>query len=156
MQIRLAEPGEITVRAYEDFLLGPDDPYADRLRDARTRAEESELWVAVDDDTLLGSVTWCPEESPWRELAARGEGEFRMLSVAPEAQGRGVGDALVRHCLGLGRAAGFSRVLLSSLPEMAAAHRLYARHGFRRLPEKDWRPLPEVLLLAFVLDLEAP
>lgn len=161
MRVRLARPadlgivGEITVRAYQEFLLGPDDPYADRLRDAATRARESELWVADDDGDIRGSVTWCPEGSPWRELAGPGEGEFRMLSVAPEAQGRGVGDLLVRHVLDLARTAGHGRVLLSSLPTMAAAHRLYARHGFTRLPDRDWRPIPDVLLLAFVLDLEA-
>ena len=36
--------------------------------------------------------------SPWRELSVDGEGEFRMLAVAPAARGRGVGEALVRQC----------------------------------------------------------
>ena len=55
--------------------------------------------MAVDDDgTLLGSVTSCPPGSPWRELSVEGEGEFRMLAVAPAARGRGVGEALVRQC----------------------------------------------------------
>ena len=44
--------------------------------------------------------------------------------------------------------------MISSLPDMAAAHRLYARLGFRRDPDLDWHPLPDVLLVAFRLDLE--
>jgi hypothetical protein len=35
---------------------------------------------------------------------------------------------------------------------MAAAHRLYGRLGFVRLPERDFRPLPGVDLLAFAVE----
>ena len=96
----LAAVGEVTAAAYAPFTLGPDDPYVARLRDAASRAEQAELWVAVTDDPhgpgeVLGSVTTCPPGSPWREIAEPGEGEFRMLSVAPGAQGQGVGSALV-------------------------------------------------------------
>lgn len=161
MRVRLAAPqeyaeiGEITVAAYEPFLLGPDDPYADRLRDAGARAEQAKLWVAADDDgTLLGTVTDPPTGSTYRELGADDEGEFRMLAVAPRAQGRGVGEALARHVIDRSRAQAHRAVVISSLPDMAAAHRLYDRLGFRRAPERDWHPLPEVLLIAFRLDLE--
>lgn len=163
MQVRLAAPeeyaavGEITVAAYEPFLQGPGDPYAERLRDAATRAEHAELWVAVDDDgTLLGSVTDPPVGSTYRELGGHGEGEFRMLSVAPHAQGRGIGETLARHVIEQSRTRGHRAVVISSLPEMAGAHRLYERLGFRRAPELDWHPLPEVPLIAFRLDLEPP
>ncbi|WP_300575590.1 GNAT family N-acetyltransferase [uncultured Nocardioides sp.] len=160
MQIRRAAPadlaavGEVTVAAYSPFLLGPDDPYAERLRDAAARAEQAELWVAVSDDghgpaEVLGSVTTCPVGSPWREIAQPGEGELRMLSVAPGAQGQGVGAALVEHVLDHYRRAGARAVVLSSLVEMTSAHRLYARHGFTRLPERDWSPVPDVHLIAF-------
>ena len=44
--------------------------------------------------------------------------------------------------------------MISSLPDMSAAHRLYGRLGFRRAPELDWYPVPGVLLIAFRLDLE--
>jgi ribosomal protein S18 acetylase RimI-like enzyme len=149
--------GEVTVAAYADFTLGPDDPYVRRLRDAGTRDREAELWVATPDDRpgeVLGCVTLCPPGSPWRELARDDEGEFRMLAVAPAARGRGVGEALARLCLDRFRHEGCRAVVISSLPQMAAAHRLYARLGFRRLPERDWTPVPGVDLIAFAVDLE--
>ena len=159
MEIRIATPeehavvGEITVAAYQPFLLGPDDPYAERLRDAASRAAHAEVWVAVEDGQVLGTVTDPPEGSRYRELAGAGESEFRMLAVRPEAQGRGIGEALARHVVERARARGHRAVLLSSLPEMAAAHRVYERLGFRRVPALDWYPVPGVLLIAFRLDL---
>ena len=94
-------------------------------------------------------MTTCPPGSPWREIARPDEGEFRMLSVAPGGQGQGVGAALVEHVLDHYRRAGARAVVLSSLVEMTSAHRLYARHGFTRLPERDWSPVPDVHLIAF-------
>lgn len=155
MELRRARAGEhaavgdITVAAYEPFTLGPDDPYVARLRDAASRDRDAELWVAVEDGELLGSVSYCPPGSPWRELAAEHEGEFRMLSVAPQAQGRGVGTALVRLCEERARAHGGTAMVLSSLREMGAAHVVYGRLGYVRLPERDWEPVPGVHLLAF-------
>ncbi|CAB4735388.1 MAG: GNAT family N-acetyltransferase [Actinobacteria bacterium] len=145
----LARIGEITVAAYASFTLGPDDPYVGRLRDAALRDREAELWVAADGEELLGSVTVCPTGSPWREIANDDEGEFRMLAVAPAAQGRGVGQALVAHAVGIARQEGRRGVAISSLVEMTDAHRLYDRCGFVRAPERDWSPVPGVELIAF-------
>lgn len=151
----LEEVGAITVAAYAPFTRGPGDPYVARLADAAARDRDAEVWVAVDaQGTLLGSVTHCPPGSPWRELAFEDEGEFRMLSVAPAAQGRGAGEALVRHCLERSGAEGRRAVVLSSLPGMTAAHRLYGRLGFERTPERDWEPVPGVPLIGFRRDLE--
>ena len=44
-------------------------------------------------------------------------------------------------------------VLLSSLPQMTAAHALYREFGFVRAPELDHSPKPRVDLWGFVLDL---
>ncbi len=101
MRIRRARPeeyaeiGEVTIAAYEPFLVGAEDGYRDRLLDVAGRDREAEVWVATPDDSdeILGNVTVCPVGSPWRELAKDGEGEFRMLAVSPTAQGRGVGGA---------------------------------------------------------------
>lgn len=146
--------GELTVAAYAGFTTGAEDLYVEHLRDVETRDREAEVWVAEDEGIVTGTVTVAPEGSPWRELGKQGEGEFRMLAVAPEAQGRGVGEALVRHIVERFRDAGRSRVVLCSLEDMTAAHRIYRRLGFERAPELDWSPEEGVHLIAFALDLQ--
>jgi predicted thioesterase/ribosomal protein S18 acetylase RimI-like enzyme len=159
MELRRARPeelaalGELTVAAYADFTDGPDDPYVTLLRDAASRDAHGELWVAVEGEELLGCVTCCPPGSPWRELAGEHEGEFRMLAVAPSARGRGVGAALAALGEERARAHGASAMVLSSLPEMEHAHRIYTRLGYRRAPARDWDPAPGVHLIAFVKEL---
>ena len=150
--------GLVTEAAYEEFLEGPDDYYREFLRDAETRDREAELWVAVDDDgTLLGSVTSCPPGSPWRELSVDGEGEFRMLAVAPAARGRGVGEALVRQCEERAAATGATPDVAVDADEMADAQRLYdaarlpPRAGARLGPRA--RLLPDVHLRAWTKEL---
>jgi predicted N-acetyltransferase YhbS len=163
MHLRRARPeeydeiGAVTVAAYEPVLVGAEGTYVERLRNAEARDLEAELWVAVgpDDRELLGTVTLCRDGSPWREIAVADEGEFRMLAVAPQAQGQGVGQALARHCIDRFRESGAVGVVLSSTPGMADAHRLYARLGFVRQPERDWEPVPGVRLWAFRLDFSA-
>jgi len=161
VRIRLARPedlpavGEVTVAAYADFTRGPSDPYIAHLRDAAARAEQAELWLAEDEGedggVLLGTVTVCPPGSAWREISRPGEGEFRMLAVAPPARGRGVGEALARFAIARFAAQGVHALVLSSLSTMHAAHRLYERLGFHRDAERDWSPVPGVELLAYVL-----
>jgi ribosomal protein S18 acetylase RimI-like enzyme len=146
--------GRLTLEAYAtDGYLVEDDFYAAHLLDAAARSEGAELLVADLDGALAGTVTFCPEGSPFREVAEAGEGEFRMLAVAPTARRRGVAEALVGACLDRSRHLGYRAVVLSSLPVQATAHRLYERLGFRRTPEKDWSPAPGVELIGFRLDL---
>jgi hypothetical protein len=64
-----------------------------------------------------------------------------------------VGLALVTLCEERARGHGASRLVLSSLPTMADAHRIYARLGFTRLPQLDWEPAPGVRLIAFGKEL---
>jgi predicted thioesterase/predicted N-acetyltransferase YhbS len=162
MRIRRARPediaavGEVTVTAYADFTGGDADGYVDHLRDAAARDREAELWVATPDDSdeVLGTVTITPSGSPWREIALDGEGEFRMLAVSPAARGAGVGAALVDLVLDRFRSEGARAVVMSTLPQMRAAHRIYERAGFVRDPERDWSPIPGVDLISYRIDLE--
>ncbi len=132
----------------------PDRGYASWLRDGATRGRDGSLIVAADGDHLVGTVTWCPPGSPFRELATGDRhGEIRTLSVLPDGRGRGVGTALVRRCIEQGLDAGLSEIVLSSLPEMLPAHRLYGALGFVRRPELDWSPNASVDLWGFSLNL---
>jgi ribosomal protein S18 acetylase RimI-like enzyme len=162
VQVRPASPhehpaiGALTVTAYRDSgLLADDSGYADELADAAGRAATAELLVAVDaGERVVGTATVClGPGSRFAELAGEGDAELRMLAVAPDAQGAGIGRALVEECLALARRAGCRRFVLSSRPEMRAAHRVYAALGFSRAPELDWEPSPGFLLLGFTLDL---
>jgi GNAT superfamily N-acetyltransferase len=159
MELRLARPeeldalGDLTVAAYEEFLLGAEDGYRVHVRDAARRAREAELWVAAEGDELLGCVTYCPPGSPWREISRDDEGEFRMLAVHPRARGRGTGLALAELCEQRAREHGATGMVLSSLADMTAAHRVYARLGYIRIPDRDWDPVPGVHLIAFSKEL---
>ena len=162
MQIRRALPedldavGEVTVAAYAEFSDDDTDDYVHHLRDAATRDKEAELWVATPDDSeeILGTVTITPAGSPWREISREGEGEFRMLAVAPAARGAGVGASLVALVVDRFRREGASAVVMSTLPRMRAAQRIYERAGFAREPARDWSPVPGVDLVAYRLELE--
>jgi ribosomal protein S18 acetylase RimI-like enzyme len=154
-EIRPATPaefpaiGDLCVAAYADYLVG-DDHYVATLRDAGRRAADAELLVATGPE-VLGTVTFVPDGGPFGEIAGPGETEFRILAVSPNAQGAGVGTALLQRVID--DSAGRDRIVCSSLPEMRAAHRIYERFGFTRAPERDWSPVPGVDLIAFGLDL---
>jgi ribosomal protein S18 acetylase RimI-like enzyme len=143
---------DLCVAAYAPFVAG-DHVYLAELRDVARRAADAELLVAATDGRVLGTVTFVPDGGPLAEIAGPREAEFRMLAVDPAAHGRGVGTALLRRVVDDSRRRGCEGVVCSSLPEMRAAHRIYERLGFRRVPQRDWSPLPGVDLLAFAIAL---
>jgi len=149
----IADAGAVTAQAYAaDRLLAPDDEYADELRDAAGRARDATLLVAVlpgderDGEVVVGTVTLAAYGSPYAEVSRPGEHELRMLAVAPEARRHGVADALMFAALREAVADGTTRVVLSTLDAMHAAHRLYERLGFVAEPARDWTPGRDKLL----------
>jgi ribosomal protein S18 acetylase RimI-like enzyme len=156
LEIRPADPSEFA--AIGDLCIAAYAPFADEgseysavVRDVARRASEAEVFVAVERDAVLGTVTYVPDGGPLGEIAGPREAEFRMLAVDPAAQGRGIGTALLRHVVDDSRRRGKTGVVCSSQPEMRAAHRVYERLGFGRAPERDWSPTPGVDLLAFAI-----
>jgi ribosomal protein S18 acetylase RimI-like enzyme len=153
--------GALTAEVYESENLA-DPEYVQVLRDARSRwsSPATTLLVAFDDgaeepEDLLGTVVLAAPGSPWRDLATGDEVEFRMLATALPARGRGVGESLVRACAERAKKAGAPRLVLSTGPRNLAAHRLYDRLGFARVPERDWRPRTDLdlVLRAYALEL---
>lgn len=164
MDIRPVRPdeyevlGELTVGAYAaiDPAVVEEDGYVGELRDVASRVDDAEVLVAVDDaGTVVGGVTYVPgPDSAWAEFTEPDGAGIRMLAVTPEAQGRGVGEALSRACVDRARSTGRGQILLHSTDRMTSAHRLYTRLGFARDVSLDWEPVPGFWLRGFRLRLD--
>jgi ribosomal protein S18 acetylase RimI-like enzyme len=144
---------ELTVGVYVDGRLASDG-YTPQLADVAGRAARSELLVVRDGEgRIVGSVALVLSGDFGEVTTSDVEAAFRMLVVDPSAQGQGIGELLVRACLEGARAAGKRRMVISTDPRMTAAHRLYERLGFTRLPERDWSPMPGIDLLVYSREL---
>lgn len=113
--------------------------YLSTLRSVAERAQEHQVWVAVDnlDGTLLGAVATPKRAHTISPLARSGELDFRLLAVDPPARGRGVGGLLTRHVIELARLRGLDHVVMNSGPQMIGAHRLYEKLGFTRMLDRE-------------------
>jgi ribosomal protein S18 acetylase RimI-like enzyme len=141
--MRLAEIGELTALAYlADGLVDAAHPYVPELRNAKARAEHALLLMMADGDdgqgAAVGTITVVPSGSPFSEFNNEGEYELRMLAVSPLARGRGIGEELALFGLDTAKADGATRVTISTMESMNAAHRLYEKLGFVREPDLDW------------------
>lgn len=157
--VRVAEPadlpqvGELTAHAYlADQLVEADHWYVTELRDASRRAAGATVLVAVDGDQVLGTITLAPAGTEYAEIAGPGEIELRMLAVHPDARGRRIGERLMRAAIERGLGWGAHAVVLSTMPEMRSAQRVYDRMGLRRTPERDWAGESGRVFLTYVAD----
>jgi len=148
----LASIGDLRVAAYRaDGFLPADSGYAATLH-ALGADGRGEVLAAVDGGQIVGTImllAWPGGELP----QGPSEAEVRALAVAPHARGRGIGAALVSAAVERAASRGVRQLLLLTLPEMRAAHRLYGEAGFARRPDRDWSPRPGTILLAYGLML---
>jgi len=161
VSIRLLAPdddaaaiGEMTVASYLTNEGDTDTGYHAELRRVARRARHCPVLVAVDDASgaIVGTVTYVPgPDNPFAELERGDEAGFRMLAVAPGAQGRGIGRALAAACVDRARAEGRGGLAIFTRPTARPAHALYDSMGFVRDPERDWEFEPGEWLWAFAL-----
>lgn len=147
------EVGDIRVGAYlADGFLTADADYVSRLRELGTDGI-GQVLVALDGEPgpLLGTVMIRCWPHGGQLLAGPDEAEIRALAVRPEAQGAGVGRALLSAVIGRAGGDGVRHLVLATQPDMLAAQHLYEQAGFVRLPSRDWSPEPGVELLAYGL-----
>ena len=150
MEIREATPeehveaGRVTAAAYEGLVRDPS--YLARIADVADRATRTVVLVAVDDGTIVGSLTLevarrvNPRDDPLEAHRAH----IRMLGVAPGHQGRGIGTALMDVAEARAREAGKTEITLHTTEPMTTARAMYAGRGYERMPD-------EVLPDGFVL-----
>lgn len=141
--------GELCVDAYtrgSGFPHGTDG-YVHVLRDVQARAAHSTVIAAVAEGHLMGTVTVVEPGTPLAEVARDGELEFRFMAVNPDAWRSGVGRTLVEAVIGR---AGDRPVACCVIDGNDSAAALYESLGFRREPDRDRTPVPDVRLRAFV------
>jgi ribosomal protein S18 acetylase RimI-like enzyme len=152
----LALIGDLRVEAYlADGFLSEGSGYIPTLRALGTDGA-GEVLAAVEDGQVVGTVML--QRWPHAGEVVRGpeEAEIRAMAVRPEARGRGIGDALLTAVTDLAARRGVRHLVLLSQQDMSVAQHMYAKAGFRRLPDRDWSPSVGVTLLAFGRILGAP
>jgi ribosomal protein S18 acetylase RimI-like enzyme len=139
LEAEYADIGALTVAIYVgEGHVNAESPYVGELFDTAARARSAQVLVAARAGAVLGSVTIARPGTPYADIARAGELEFRMLAVDPRSRGAGIGAALVDAVIDTARAADFDAVVLTTMPAMAAARRMYDRIGFTPVPERDW------------------
>jgi GNAT superfamily N-acetyltransferase len=142
--------GELTVAAYQGLVT---EGYAEVLRDVPLRAAESSVLIGELDGRIAGTVTLVPPTAAerWRNSDEPDAGTIRMMGVAPEHRGHGVGSALVAACLDRGREAGWRQLALVTTADMRSALPIYLAAGFVRDPSMDRIVNDDMLLLGYRL-----
>ena len=77
--------------------------------------------------------------------------EMKRLYVRPAFRGAGAGRALAQAALDAGRAAGYARMRLDTVPQMGEARRLYRSLGFTDIEPYRFNPIPGTAFMEIVL-----
>ena len=138
---------DLTLCAYAEFATvmapaawaGLDRAVRSALASDDGRAERI---VAERDGVIVGSVLLYPAavDAYGGAVGPVGWPEVRLLAVAPEARGLGVGRLLMDECVRRARRAGATDLGLHTSASMRSAMRMYTRMGFERAPEHDFQP----------------
>lgn len=120
------------------------------LGDLAPHLKADSFWVAEGPEgALWGCVEVAPSkgleagdhyealgdpQAPWPEAWA-----LKLLGVAPEAQGKGVGQALVAHAEGVARAAGAGLLVLDTPEDHPWLPAFYRRLAYQDLGQVQWR-----------------
>jgi ribosomal protein S18 acetylase RimI-like enzyme len=157
IQVRQAVAGDadsvggLTERVYSAGGWG-DPAYSRLLVDGLSRIEQATVLVATRRDVIVGTVTIARPGTRFAAICTPDELEIRMLAVDECSRRQGVADALLDTCEEFARRERFGGVVLSTQPDMHAAHRLYERRGYTREPDRD-RHVGRFHLLAYRLSV---
>ncbi|MCP8617257.1 GNAT family N-acetyltransferase [Salirhabdus salicampi] len=104
--------------------------------------------IAEINEEMVGSVVLFPAKVEAYEFINQLEyPEIRMLAVSPEARGKGVALALIKECMTRVKARHYASIGLHTGDFMKDAIQLYEKLGFKRLPEFDFEPANDGIIV---------
>jgi len=149
------------ITAYEEHAERIPKEHWHALKHAITSEVETnpaiEQIVAELDGKIAGSVVLYPPKTDAYEgkVEMLDYPEIRMLAVAPEAQGKGIATALITECITRAKAKGCRSIGLHTGEFMKGARRLYERLGFERIPQYDFEPANDgIIVKAYQLRID--
>jgi ribosomal protein S18 acetylase RimI-like enzyme len=93
------------------------------------RINEGPIWIAVEEDTVVGTVSAVLEGASLY---------IRSMAVIPAARGQGIGRRLLGVVEEYAVQNGFERLWLSTTPFLTQAIRLYEQAGFSKREERPY------------------
>lgn len=117
---------------FEHYVMAP---MAEFIRDHTG----SQLWVAVDQETVVGSIAVVRSTSASAQL--------RWFAVEDGLQGQGIGSRLMETALRFCRDHNYMHIQLWTIDMLDAARHLYQREGFRPTETKENREWTDNILI---------
>lgn len=117
--------------------------YDDELRDLEHKygPPSGRLYIALCDGKAAGCIGLKRENDECAEL--------KRLYVRPEYRGRGLAEYLARMILSDAKTAGYSCLLLDTLPFLQAAQRLYRKIGFYEIEKYNDSPMENATYMRY-------
>ncbi|MBF9058809.1 GNAT family N-acetyltransferase [Rhodobacterales bacterium HKCCSP123] len=147
---------------YRDLLLSLPPEYSAIVRKVYTEEKYAAVLAAGEIDNRpprgimrLAMLDGAPVGVGTVQTLRTGDAEIKRVYVTPQAQGAGVGRAMMDRLIADCRALGFARILMDTGKVMTAARHLYDGLGFRRRgPYQEMPPEADGRMVFYEMPLE--
>lgn len=107
--------------------------------DTRRRLDKGECWIALEQGTIIGSVTVTgTHDTPPGYPAPSDAGSFWQLAVDPAQRGTGLGHRLLTLAESRIAALGASKAVIDTSSQAADLIAWYERHGYTSIGTWKW------------------
>lgn len=106
--------------------------------------------VAEIDGQIVGTVALFPPKIVAYKGLIDEESEYpeiRMLAVHPSARGKGIATLLLKECINRCKQQNYQAIGLHTSDFMNDAVKLYEEQGFERLPQYDFEPADDGIIV---------
>ncbi len=144
---------ELRLHAYEEHAEKIPEGHWNVLKQQIVSDEDVpgiETMVAEIDGEIVGTVVLYPAETQGYQGLVEDELKFpelRKLAVSDKARGKGVAKALIEECINRAKNKGYTAMGLHTSDFMETAVKLYENMGFVRIPEEDFIPLEDGIVV---------